>query len=144
MKIYLRILLILFLFQNCTNSKTKFGTDFICDGDEYCCERNKENLKCLATFEFSTSKNIFYINGKVYYDYSLGSDNNYSASFLCVENEFNEIIYYRGMTHYCSFYKNNEQGKQVKEYILSQLSPVQIIEAEEIEGVEGEIEIKEK
>ena len=97
----------------------------------------------LQTLSF-ISKNIFYINGKVYYDYSLGSDNNYSASFLCVENEFNEIIHYRGMTHYCSFYKNNVQRKQVKEYILSQLSPVQIIEAEEIEGVEGEIEIKEK
>ncbi len=148
MKIFIKIILTVVIFQGCTTSKTKIGKDFVCDGNEYYCERNEENLKCLATFKFSTSKNRFHINEKVYYEYSIGSDNNYSASFFCIENELNEIVYYRGATHYCSFYKDNEEGKEVKEYILSQILPIQIMEAEEIggemEGVDGEIEIKER
>ncbi len=142
MDIFVRTLFFILAFQNCTPSKTKIGNDFVCQDNIDCCERHQENRICLATFTFITPKNSFKVNEKLYYQYSIGSDRNYSTSFYCIENQFKEIVYYRGTTHYCSFYKNNEEGKQIKKYVVSQLSPIEIIKEEDVEKLEGEIRIE--
>ncbi|WP_375561436.1 hypothetical protein ACE193_02460 [Bernardetia sp. OM2101] len=145
---FIKIAFIFLLFQSCTTSNDKISSNFLCDGDEYCCKKKKEYSSYLTAFKFSTPKASFQIDDKTYYEYSLGSDRNYSASFLCIENQYQEIVYYRGMTHYCSFYKNSEEGKEVKAYLLARIAaPIKITEEEireEIEDVYEEIEIKEQ
>lgn len=120
MKIYLKILFILFLFQNCTTSKIKIEGGFICDGELECCQENKKTMDYLNSLKYSNLVTEYKKNGKtIYKGYMMGNDEEYSMSFFCIRNEANEIIYYQENIVKCVFYKNNKEGEKMRKIILA-------------------------
>jgi hypothetical protein len=77
----------------------------------------------LNSLPFSNLIKEYKLDGKVYKDYLIGNDKNYTISFFCVKNEANKILYYKKRPTFCGFYINTEEGKKVKEHILSEIPP---------------------
>ena len=125
MKIYLRIIIVLFLFQNCTTSKTRIEDNFICEGegDVNCCEENRQTLDYLNSLQFSNLIREYKLDKKIYKDYLIGNDKDYTISFFCIKNEANQILYYQKRPTFCGFYINTEEGKKVKENMYAEIPP---------------------
>ncbi|WP_338767671.1 hypothetical protein WAF17_06285 [Bernardetia sp. ABR2-2B] len=126
MNFFIKILLIIFVLQSCTTSKTRIEDDFICDGEEEdinCCQENRQYINYLNTLNFSKLIKEYKLNGKVYKDYLIGNDKNYTISFFCIKNEANQILYYQKRPTFCGFYINTEEGKKVKENMLDGIPP---------------------